>query len=747
MKKVIAALYILLLVVMAAATMVESAWGTSAAHAWIYGSWWFCLLWGLLAAAGLVYFFAVRRVRRAGVVALHLSLVLILIGALLTHLTSRQGMMHLRTGRPTDTYTTVTSGNDTTEVTLPFSLRLDRFETRYHAGTQTAADWLSRFTVIDGTERMEAQVSMNKIFTYRSVRFYQSSYDDDGRGSWLSVNTDPWGIPVTYTGYALLFLSLLWMLVSPHGSYRRLLRSPLLKRGALVAMLLTALAPALHAQPTLPRETADRFGRLYMLSDGRICPVQTFAVDFCKKVYGARSYRGLTAEQVLTGWMFYGEEWSREPFVKVKRGPLRTALQLPGHCSVASFFEAGEPIDVGYRLAPYVREYYDGQHDKFHQQAMDIDERLQLVMLARRGDLLRVLPYVYPHNYRATRRDPFIKSGTVTWFSPVDPLPAAVEHQHALYFRQVFPLIYMDVKAGLFDRVDVFFDKMLRYQRLTVGGSLPGRWQTRAERMNNAVPFATVLFMVNLTLGFLALFYFVCTLTRHRRVRALDVALPVLLALSLLALTLALALRWVAGGHVPMGNGYETMLTLAWLVQLIALLLCRRFRVVLVFGFLLSGFFLLVSHINAMDPAIGRMMPVLDSPLLSLHVGVVMTSYALLSLTFVCAVTGLLLRSHAAELQALSRVFLYPAVATLAIGIFLGAVWANVSWGTYWSWDPKETWALVTFMLYAVPLHEQSLPRLARPAAYHLYMALAFLAVVMTYFGVNYFLAGMHSYA
>ena len=167
----------------------------------------------------------------------------------------------------------------------------------------------------------------------------------------------------------------------------------------------------------------------------------------------------------------------------------------------------------------------------------------------------------------------------------------------------------------------------------------------------------------------------------------------------------------------------------------------------MVFGFLLSGFFLLVSHLGQMDPAIGQVMPVLNSPLLSIHVSIIMMSYALLSLTFICGLLGLFLPSRAAELQALSRVFLYPAISALGIGIFVGAIWANVSWGTYWSWDSKETWALITFMLYAAAIHTESLPALNRPRNYHLYLVLAFLSIIMTYFGVNYFLTGMHSYA
>lgn len=172
------------------------------------------------------------------------------------------------------------------------------------------------------------------------------------------------------------------------------------------------------------------------------------------------------------------------------------------------------------------------------------------------------------------------------------------------------------------------------------------------------------------------------------------------------------------------------------------------------FGSLLSGFFMLVCHIGQMDPTITHLMPVLNSPLLSIHVSVIMMSYALLALTFVCGFTAISIamfdkknRKMLEALAVLSRIFLYPALVTLGLGIFIGAIWANISWGRYWSWDAKEVWALITFMIYAVPVHTQSLPRLQRPMAYHIYTTIAFLAILMTYFGVNYFLGGMHSYA
>lgn len=737
---------------MAAATFVEKFRGTEFVHASVYGSWWFVGLWAVLALLAVAYFVG-RRVRRASVVLLHLSFAVILAGALLTHVTSWQGAVRLRVGEMVSTYYENVPGGDVVERKLPFELRLESFDVKYHDGTRAEADYVSRFTITDGGATQRAEVSMNNVWKYRSVRFYQSSYDPDMRGSILALNSDPWGIPVTYAGYALLFVSLVWLLVDPKGAFRRLFKSDMMRRGVLSVMAVCAMSQAAGAANTLPRETADRLGRLNILYNDRVCPLQTFAVDFTKKLCGSARYGDYTPEQVLAGFIFYGDEWSAEPIIRVKNGPLRDALQLPGRCSVNTFFNQ---VMGGYILGPYLNEYYHGHNDKFHKQVADIDDRLMMVMELRRGTLLRVFP--------------FTSGGKTTWYSPTENITdTLVDEAHRKYMQNVFSLIYGEVLAGSYGNVDKILDKMLKYQQLNGGSSLPSAAQVKAERIYNAIPFATILFMVNLTLGVVLLIIGLIRLIRpvktdepDRPDKALLRAVPVvggaLLGLSLLALTACIALRWIVGGRVPMANGYETMLLMAWFVMVLALVAARRFRIALPFGFLMSGFFLLVSHINQMDPQITHIMPVLSSPLLSVHVSVIMMSFALLSLTFICGLTAIILRlvrgRNAVELDGqldslalLSRLLLYPALTLLGVGIFVGAIWANVSWGAYWSWDAKEVWGLITLMVYAVAAHAASVPFLRRSMGYHIFMTLAFLTLVMTYFGVNYFLGGMHSYA
>lgn len=746
MKKTIGIIYAALLLCMAVATIVERYHGSDYVAANIYGAWWFVALWVLLVATGTAYFLR-RKVRRASAVCLHLSLVVILAGAFLTYISGERGMIHLRQGDDVSMYFVKKGADGTEERRLPYSIRLDSFSVSYHEGTMAASDYGSAFTITDGQSTAHGAVSMNNIYSYRGVRFYQSSFDEDMKGSILAINRDPWGIGVTYTGYALLFISLLWMLIDPRGAYRQLLRSDAVRRGLLTVAVLAGTSLCANAAPVLPKETAETFCKLQILYNDRICPMQTLAKDFTKKMHGSDSYHGYTAEQVLTGFIFYGEQWSAEPIVKVGNA-LRERLNLPQYVSVNAFFSG---YSGGYIIGPYLREYYQGNRDKFHKQVASADNMLQLVMQLRQGTLLKVFPVEH--------------GGKVKWYAPTDRIDSTVaESGQAVYINNVFSLLYQEILSGNYGGADSIIGKMCKYQRQNGGASMPSERQIGAERLYNAVPFATILFMVNLTMGFLSLFVVIARLSgksdkRNTAFKIFHAVAVAVMSASEIALTVCLALRWIISGNVPMGNGYETMLMVAWVVMMLSLLLCHKARIVLMFGFLVSGFALLVSHINQMDPQISQLMPVLNSPLLCMHVSVIMVSFALLSLTFVCGLTALGIaathRGHASHtaraqmesLQALSRLFLYPALAALGIGIFVGAIWANVSWGTYWSWDSKEVWALIVFMVYAILLHDKSVPALSKPVWFHVYCVAAFLTVLMTYFGVNYLLTGMHSYA
>lgn len=742
-KRIAFSLTYVLVAVMAAATFIEKPLGHAALADHVYGAWWFAVLWAALAVSALLFFLSRRRPLHS--VVLHLSFVVILLGALTTSLTATRGQLHLRVGQSARSFQ-IDGPGAPRYAALPATVELTDFDVVRHAGTQAPADYVSHLTVRYADGRAErAAVSMNKVYRCGPARLYQMSYDADGRGSYLQVGVDRWGRPLTYAGYALLLVGLVWMLLAPRGKFRTLLRHPLLRRGLLgLALLLTGTATTLAA-PTLPAGEAERFGRLLVVYGDRVCPVQTLARDFTAKLHGSPRYAGYSAEQVLLGWLFWDSEWSREPIVRVKSAELRRALQLPAYAAFSDFFSP----TAGYRLAPYVEAYWQGRRDALTKAAADLDDRLQLLVGLRQGLTLRMFPL--------TDAD-----GTLHWYAPTESLPATADTLHRAFVGRVFNELYASALSGDHVRTDRLLAAIDTFQQRGGGASLPTPRALRAERTYNALQLPVWLSRTNLTLGLLSLGALVVALVRRRGLphgRAVHRTGVALQAAGFATLTFYLALRMEVSGRIPLGNGYETMLALAWLTLLLALLLVRRLRLLMPFGFLLSGFFLLVSSLSQMNPQITPLVPVLSSPLLSVHVSLVMAAYALLAFTFLTAVTALTLvaarggtralgvADQTEALRRVSQLFLLPGLAFLGAGIFVGAVWADQSWGRYWGWDPKEVWALISFLIYAVAAHDDSLRPLKHPVVYHAYMILAFLSVVMTYWGVNYFLGGLHSYA
>ena len=678
MKRLILIIYVTLVVVLAVATFVEQARGTAFIGAHVYHTHWFVLLWGVLAVCTVVVCWRMRLWRRVPVLLLHGSFLVILGGALLTFVWGEQGYVHLEEGKTTDRFVVQDSRH---LLPLPFSLRLDSFRIVCYPGTEAPADYVSYIHVSgNGRESQKASVSMNRIFSCGGYRFYQSSYDPDGRGSWLSVNHDPWGIGVTYAGYALLGLSMLWVLCSRGGEFRRLLRHPLLRMGGFLVLFLllgTTLQAAERKLPVLNLKQADSLASVQVIYHDRVVPFNTLARDFVLKLTGKPAYKGLEPEQVIGGWLLHPEVWKDEPMIRIKSAALRRRLGLESDFARLSDLFDGQT----YRLQAYwdASDNHSGELSPLDKAIVETDEKVGLILMLQQGTLIRPLP----------------DDGSVA------RLPEA---------------------------------------------------KVRAELLYNRIPFSQVLFMFNLTVGLLAFAVLLYRGMRRaaadsRMLRGLERFFTGALWAALAFQSLGYALRWYIGGRVPLSNGYETMQFLALATLLLACLFRRRFPFTLPFGFLLSGFALLVSYLGQMNPQITPLMPVLVSPWLSSHVSLIMMSYALFAFMMLNGVLALCVRREALRLMLLSRLLLYPAVFFLGAGIFLGAIWANVSWGHYWSWDPKEVWALVTFMVYAVPFHAGSLSRLRKPLFFHVYMMVAFLTVLMTYFGVNYVLGGMHSYA
>ena len=701
LKKPITALYFLIIILLAFATVYERQHGTEAVSTAIYRSWWFCALWAMLGVLSAVAIFVRRLYRRLAVFLLHVSFLVILAGAFLTHTLGKEGYIHLRAGLPETTYVDKESKN---YLPLPFTLRLDTFYIVHYAGTTAPQDYVSELTCISEKESLNATVSMNNIYIRDGYRFYQSSFDYDGQGTWLSMSYDPWGIGVTYFGYALMALSMVCVLFSRKERFLQLLRNPLLRGSSLLLLLLLSQNMSANRKiATINEDKAKMLRREQVIYNDRVAPFNTLARDFLIKIYRKPTYKGLSAEQVVSGWAYSPADWKDEPMIYIKNDALRDLLHIEGKYARLSDLFDGED----YKLTPLIQRYQ--RQEKLSKAIEEVDEKVGLILMVTNGTLIVPLP----------------SDGSVERLS--------------------------DMKID-------------------------------AELLYNSIPFTKVLFMLNLTVGIIGflLLLFMGASGDNRLNKAVYLTQITLLIISLVFHSIGYGLRWYISGRIPLGNGYETMIFMALVLMIITLLLCRRFPFALPFGFLLSGFTLLVAYLSEMNPQITPLMPVLNSPILSSHVSIIMIAYALLAFLLLNGIYCLILiwKKHKSKMEnlekqsldgketdhgiqkasvptsakieqltLLSRLLLYPAVFCLSIGIFLGAIWANVSWGSYWSWDPKEVWALITLMVYGVPFHDRLLRSLRRPVLFHGYLVVAFLVVLMTYFGVNYLLGGMHSYA
>ena len=713
-RHILSTLLIALIAAMAAGTLVEMRHGNDYALNHVYGSWWFVTLWALLAAGIIVMMIIRKSWKRPVICALHSSVLLILLGALLTMLTGQHGEMTLKPNVANKQFTIKKHGDSRTE-TLPFSLTLDRFEVETYPGTRSPMDFVSYLQIQDRGTTIDAKISMNHILKHRHYRFYQSDYDKKGN-SVLSVAHDPWGVGVTYAGYLLLLVALIGLFFEHNGEFRALLQKTAGKAAVLFAsIVLIAAFPAQAADKprVLPRESADKMGQMYVMYKGRICPLQTLAKDYTTKLYGNARYHGYTPEQVFSGWLFYTDDWQKEPIPKIERD-LKRAKQR------------------------------------------EAEEKKQIINMLLNSQLLKI----FPHADSAQQ---------VTWYSRNDQLPLEISDDEYLFIRKQLSLCQEYAVMGNFDALNEVFEKTKIYQERYSLGHVQSNAQYQAERLYNKLTIGRWLAMVTITLGLLCFAAALICLEKNRKLYN-PVRMTAMVWMSLLCVFLALVfiLRWIAGGHVPMAGSFDSLNLLALSICVITLIITKVetrhgtslqntgniYEIALPSGLLMTGFVLLVQMMGGSNPPITHLMPVLTSPLLSLHVTVIMIAYALLFFIMLNGISSMIVRftqpsntQYLERLRDISMIMLYPAVALLAAGIFIGAVWANISWGNYWSWDPKEVWALITLIIYTVPLHSIVWKSFRNPIFFHLYCILAFLSVLITYFGVNLLLGGMHSYA
>lgn len=735
----------ILLLILTIATILEKIYGTDFVNEYIYSSVPFVILWGVTAITSLLYIIKSKLHRQPVIFLLHLSLLFILAGAFTTWIYGEQGTMRVRQGEQQTSFT------DSKGIShqQPFSITLNQFEIIYYKGTLAPMDFISHISVADKDchRQIQGKVSMNHIFSYQHYRFYQSGYSEDNEGSVFSVSHDPYGIGITYAGYTLLLLSTVFFFFSPQSRFRQLLKSPLLHRSLTVILLLFAFSlnsNFLKANSTspkvLPREVAEHFGDLYILYNNRICPLQTFARDFTVKLYGSSSYKGLTPEEVLTGWLFYYDSWKNEPIIRIKSNEARKLLEIEGN--YARLKDYISTINE-YKLEKMMNHIRSGEQVTDKRGIEEADEKFNIINLVCTGAMMKIFPC----------RN--IAGKTLEWYSQSDQLPQDMDNDKWVFIRKSMSYVNEMIVMKKYNDACLLLEKIKKYQQKECDGLLPADNKFKAEKIYNQFDYSKSVAMACICIGLICFIYYChCMASQKRTSRKAIIILNILLWIVFTYLSAAICLRGYVSNHLPLSNGFETMQFMAWCTLLLTFLLQRKFAMLLPFGFLLCGLTLMVSMLGESNPQITQLMPVLQSPLLSIHVVVIMIAYSLLAFIMLNGVTAVILHQSQKEckeqierLQIISQIILYPAIFLLAIGIFIGAVWANVSWGRYWGWDPKEVWALITMLVYALALHPRSLPWFHRTMFFHVFCITAFITVLITYFGVNFLLGGMHSYA
>ena len=574
----------LLVLMMILATVLEKIQGTDTAWSAIYGSPLFTTIWGIMAICAFAYLIHRKLQRDFFTFLLHTAFLIILTGALTTRLCGKQGSIHLRMNdAPASAF--ITSGQN--KEPLPFQVQLHDFRIDYYKGSFAPMDFTSRIRIDNNGTQTEGEVSMNRIFTYRHYRFYQSAYDKDGRGTTLAVSYDPWGIGITYTGYALLLLSILGFFFQKDSMFRRLLSHPALhNKTAILCIALSSFLPGMasEAPKHLSREAASEIGNLYIYYHDRICPLQTLAKDFTMKLYGKTNYKGLTSEQVFTGWFFYYDDWKAEPVIRIKSKEIQHALGIKGqYASLNDFFGT-----EGYKL----KDNKEINETKYKRELNEANEKFNLISMTATGSILKIYPCRTEHN-------------RISWFAPVDDLPQDLPDDQWLFVRKSLGLLSEQVMKKDDAAIIGLTDKIREYQQKTALEVLPSNARFNAEKLYNRLDYTKPLAMACLTIGILSFLFYCRRVSRplYGKTRLHIFPLIALGIISLYLITL-ISLRGFVSGHLPLSNGYETMLFMAFCVTLLTFLFYRKLKAVIAFGYMLCGLALLVAMLGEANPPI-----------------------------------------------------------------------------------------------------------------------------------------------
>ncbi|HEF8591520.1 TPA: cytochrome c biogenesis protein CcsA [Campylobacter jejuni] len=652
---------------------------------------------------------------------------------------------------------------------LPFDIYLRDFVLDRYPGSMSPASYASEITVKNNNENFDYRIFMNNVLDYDGYRFYQSSYDQDEKGTVLSVNKDPGKIP-TYIGYFLLCLGMFMNFLNPHSRFRtlaRLINKDTLKHtSVIISILLLSFGSektfAQDLNSTLPVVNTNHAKALATLivqksADGRMVPFDTLSREILEKIHQSDSYKGQNSNAVMLSMLVDVDKWQMEPFIlmpqnQAVRDAIANILEIPSakYISYKDFFDENNR----YKLQKYVENANrknPNARGVFDKEIIKLDERANVVNLVFSGELFKFIPVQNnPNN---------------VWlapFSAVTTLKGDEGHIVLALIQNYFSAVENAFKDGNWTRADEGLKFIKEYQEKIGYKVMPSKTKVEMEIFSNKAEIFVKLAPVYLIAGFLLLILvFSKMVVPNLKISFIFKVVYVLNVLAFVIHAVGLGLRAYLSGHAPWSNGYESMVYIAWALSLSGIFFSRKSPIALSLTSILSGVVLMVAHLSEMNPQITNLVPVLNSYWLSIHVSVITASYGFLGL---CALLGIftlflmcflkkdgkynlnILRNitEATRINEMAMIF---GLCLLTVGNFLGAIWANESWGRYWSWDSKETWALVSILVYAAILHLRMIPKYCNQFVFALWSMFAYWVIIMTYFGVNYFLTGLHSYA
>ena len=661
-------------------------------------------------------------------------------------------------------------------IELPFALKLNDFIAEKYPGTESSySSFMSKITVEDETT-FDYDIYMNHVLDHKGYRFFQASFSPDEKGTVLSVNHDWWGTYLTYAGYLMLYLSMIGIFFIGKTRFKDLSRSldkiNLKKQGLTVLLMLLSLyglkgysQSSIHTQQSaidfdsiitsdaFPVEHAEKFGTLIIQdAGGRMKPANTFSSELLRKVSKSDTYQGLNSDQVLLSIMNNPAVWYNVPMIYLKRGndSLRAILGLDTsrkYAPLLSFFDA----EGNYKITTQLEEAYRAAvPNQFQKDFIEIDKRVNLMYSALEGKIMRVFPVPNEENNK--------------WVSYPELAEAGFTGKDSLYVRNILPLYFQSLRLAQQDKdysqAENLLESIHGFQKKFGAQVLPSEQKIKAEILYNKYDIFKKLFSWYLYAGVL---FFILLLLQifksNQLISWLVKGFKILLLFLFILHTGGLAARWFISGHAPWSDAYESMIYVAWATQFFGLVFGRKSALTMASTAFVAGMILMIAHWNWMDPAIANLQPVLDSYWLMIHVAVIVGSYGPFALGMIIGVVALLLMVIASpqnkqkiklqikELTIINELALTVGLIMLTIGNFLGGMWANESWGRYWGWDPKETWALISIMVYAFVIHMRLIPGLRGPWIFNLMSVVAFASILMTFFGVNFYLVGLHSYA